>query len=94
MKVLFALVVVSAICGVYTTPIDNGFEPIAPAFDAQRDVRFLLNTRQNLAASQTLNFNDLTSLRNSNFRSTRPTRILIHGFQEGEEANINTETSR
>lgn len=91
MKLLFTLVVVSVVCGVYS---QTTYEPIAPAFDAQRDVRFLLNTRQNLGASQVLNFNDLTSLRNSNFRSARPTRILIHGFQEGEEANINVETSR
>lgn len=94
MKVAFSIVVVSLICGVYSTPIENDFEPIAPTFNARTDVRFLLNTRQNLGASQTLNFNDITSLRNSNFRSTRPTRILIHGFQEGEDANINVETSR
>lgn len=94
MKLLITLVVVSVVCGVYSQTAENDFEPVAPFFDAQRDVRFLLNTRQNLGASQVLNFNDITSLRNSNFRPARPTRILIHGFQEGEEANINVETSR
>ena len=85
MKLLFSLVVVSVICGGFSTPVENtSYEPIEPAFDAQRDVRLLLNTRQNLQVSQILNVNDMTSLRNSNFRSGRPTRILIHGFQEGE----------
>lgn len=54
------------------TPID--YEPIAPAFDAQRDVRFQLNTRANLGVPQQLIFNDLTSLRNSHYNTSKPTR--------------------
>lgn len=57
---------------VIATPID--FEPIAPSFDAQRDVRFLLNTRANRGTPQQLIWNDLLSLRNSNYDNTKPTR--------------------
>ena len=54
------------------TPIE--YEPIAPSFDAQRDVRFLLNTRANMGVPQELIWNDLPSLRNSNYDNTKPTR--------------------
>jgi hypothetical protein len=64
------------------------------AFNAERDVRLLLNTRRNTGASQNLQFNDIASVRNSNYNSRLPTRILIHGFREDGGSDLNLETSR
>lgn len=60
-----------------------------PAFNAQRDVRFLLFTRFNPTIAQQLNFRDLNSLGNSNYNVNRPTRVLIHGFQSDATADVN-----
>lgn len=39
-------------------------------------------------------FRNLNSLQQSNFRAHRQTRILIHGWLEGEESSINADTAR
>lgn len=77
-----------------SNPLDLTAEPIDPFFDAERDVRFILNTRENLAVGYELRFNDLASLQGSHFNKDRPTRFLIHGFLEDPTADINVDTSR
>lgn len=76
----------------FATPIDI-VEPIAPLFDAARDVRILLQTRNNRVNPQQLQFLNLASLQNSHFSAARPTRVLIHGWLEDDSSDISTATS-
>lgn len=68
-------------------------EPISPQFDAYRDVRILLQTRQNRVNPQQLSFRNLPSITNSNFNRDRPTRVLVHGWLEDDGSDISTATS-
>lgn len=68
-------------------------DSIEPLFDAYRDVRILLVTRENIGASQQLLFRNLDSVRNSPYNPNRPTRVLIHGFLEDDSADIKVETA-
>lgn len=76
----------------YGTPIEEG-EPIDPMFDAYRDVRILLSTRNNRQNPQQLQFRNLLSVQQSHFDRAKPTRVLIHGWWEDDSSDISTETS-
>ena len=73
MKCILILAIV-AVVGVFSSPIEVGSEPFEPQFNALRDVRFILNTRENMATGYRLLFNDLNSLRGSHYNPNRPTR--------------------
>jgi len=75
----------------YGTPVD--FEPVDPFFDAYRDVRIMLQTRQNRLNPQQISFRNRQSLLNSHYDPNRPTRVLIHGWMEDGESDINVETA-
>lgn len=75
-----------------SSPVDN-FESIDPLFDAYRDVRLMLQTRQNRETPQLLQFRNLPSVQNSNFNPNRPTRVLIHGWGEDSDGNIEVMTA-
>lgn len=80
----------------YGAPNDllrNLTESIDPLFDAYRDVRILLSTRQNINNPQQLQFRNLQSVQNSFYNRVRTTRVLIHGFWEDDTSDISTETS-
>lgn len=77
---------------VYCTPVAN-VQPINPQFDAYRDTRILLQTRQNKLNPQQLAFRNLNSVQQSHFDRNRPTRVLIHGWWEDDGSDINVETS-
>ncbi|KYN32955.1 Pancreatic lipase-related protein 1 [Trachymyrmex septentrionalis] len=47
-----------------------------------RDVQFLLYTRRNPTYPNVLDFNDVTTLRKSNFNDKHPTIIYIHGYSD------------
>lgn len=71
-------------------PYNTAPEPVPEiAFNAERDVRFLLFTRFNPTIGQQLIFRDLNSLGNSNYNAYRPTRVLVHGFQSDATADVN-----
>lgn len=55
-------------------------EEIAPNFNAVADTRFLVFTRFNPTIGQVINFRDMGTVAATNFQSSRPTRILIHGW--------------
>jgi hypothetical protein len=76
----------------YSTPVEN-VEPIDPHFDAYRDVRIMLSTRQNRNNPQRLLFRNLASIQGSFFNANRPTRVLIHGWWEDETSDIGVGTS-
>lgn len=67
-------------------PIEVSVEPL---FNAASDVVFLLYTRQNPTVSQRIFLEDLSSLLNSNFNPSHPTRITIHGWQGGINSTVN-----
>jgi hypothetical protein len=68
-------------------------EPIDPRFDAYRDVRILLQTRENRLNPQQLAFRNLNSIQQSHFNRNRPTRVLVHGWWEDDESDIGVDTS-
>ncbi|XP_055625117.1 pancreatic triacylglycerol lipase-like [Toxorhynchites rutilus septentrionalis] len=59
-----------------------------PRFNPANDVVFRLYTRRNPVHSQDLLWYDATSITNSNFNPAHPTRFLIHGWLEGEDATL------
>jgi len=94
MKVILALALISA-ASAYSTGnlVRNVTESVDLLFDAYRDVRILLTTRQNLHTRQQLLFRNLPSVQNSLYDRHRPTRVLIHGFWEDDTSDISTVTS-
>jgi pancreatic triacylglycerol lipase len=78
---------------VWCLPADD-IQQIDPRFDAYRDVRILLSTRENLGNPRQLNFRDLSSIQESPFNPDRPTRVLIHGWFDDDTSDIKVETSR
>jgi Lipase len=75
-----------------STPLESS-EPIDPMFDAYRDVRILLHTRQNRVIPQQLLFRNLLSVQQSNFNRNRPLRVLVHGWWEDDTSDINAATA-
>lgn len=69
----------------FPTPV-NVTEALAssphPLFDPVEDVQFELYTLENRNKPQILASYDVTSITSSNFNKSRPTRIIIHGWQE------------
>ena len=60
-------------------------------FEAEKDVQMDLYTLQNPKEPQTLVIYNTSSIYESNFNSSVPTRIFIHGFQSrGELKNTLT----
>lgn len=74
------------------TPIED-VQAIDPLFDAYRDVRILVTTRQNMHNPQQIRFRDLPSIQATPFNRDRPTRVLIHGWTEDDESDIKVESS-
>ncbi|KAJ6627587.1 Pancreatic lipase-related protein 2 [Pseudolycoriella hygida] len=62
---------------VLTLPIED--KEITTTFNPIRDVAFLVFTRENPTDGQEVNINDMFTVRNSNYNSSRPTKMLIHG---------------
>lgn len=56
-------------------------QEISPTFNIAQDTRFLLFTRLNPTIPQELRANDINTIHSSHFSPSRPTRILIHGWQ-------------
>lgn len=73
-------------------PVEDS-QAIEPAFDAYRDVRIWLSTRQNRNNPQQLAFRNLLSVEMSHFSANRPTRVLIHGWWDDDTGDMSTETS-
>lgn len=62
---------------------------ISTFFDARTDVVFNLYTRNNRASPQILRLNDANSVRNSNFAAGKPTRYVIHGWNNNRDSDVN-----
>lgn len=71
--------------GTFSEFVPESFDPF---FVPANDVRFLLFTRFNPTIGQEIRFNDMATVRASNWVATRPTRFLVHGFNRYVPANI------
>lgn len=61
---------------------------VNPTFDPPNDVGFLLFTRENPLVPQTLVWNDMDSVRNSNFVANRKTIFIAHGWQSDPTTEV------
>jgi Lipase len=87
MKLVVTLVL--TIAAVFALPVENGFQEISPNFDALRDTVFLVFTRFNPTLAQIVDINDMSTVRNSNYDPTRPTRVIIHGQLSDGQSELN-----
>jgi hypothetical protein len=65
-------------------------EEIEPSFNARNDVRFLVFTQANRLIGQVVQLGNIGSLRATNYDARRPTRVIIHGFQNDASSEVNT----
>jgi pancreatic triacylglycerol lipase len=68
-------------------------QPIEPSFVAETDVVFLLFTRTNPTVAQRLVFNDVASVRNSNFNANHPSRFTVHGWNGAPSNPVNVRSN-
>lgn len=61
-----------------------------PRFNAEEDMVFRLHTRQNPDEGQVLRWNDPSTIVNSNFNPSHPTRFTIHGWRANGESDIHS----
>lgn len=59
--------------------IPNAIDPI---LEPERDIKFLLFTRDNLEEPDTLSVSDISCLEDSHFNPDDPTKVLIHGWTD------------
>lgn len=73
------LLVLASLCvaAVLAHPVD---EDIAPQFNPVADTHFRVFTRFNPTIGQLVNFRNMGSFATTNFLPSRPTRVLIHGW--------------
>lgn len=83
MKILSALVFITA------AVFYASAEEIAPMFDALRDTRFLVFTRFNPTVGQVVSVSDMATVLASNWDSSRPTRLIIHGQLSDAQSELN-----
>jgi Lipase len=76
----FVVVLLACVIAAVASPLVKE-EEAAPFFNVSVDTRFLLFTRFNPTIAQRVIFNDMSTVANSNFDASRPTRFLIHGWQ-------------
>ena len=63
--------------GCFTNASYFGTNPSSPG---EINVQLLLHTRRNQYSHQTITYNNMSTITNSNFRPGRDTKIIIHGF--------------
>ncbi|XP_062533323.1 pancreatic triacylglycerol lipase-like [Armigeres subalbatus] len=68
--------------------IPEGENEVEPHFNPEADVVFRMFTRRNPVHAQTISWDDPSSISNSNFNPDHPTRFLIHGWVEGQDATL------
>lgn len=61
---------------------------VNPTFDPPNDVGFLLFTRENPTVAQILTWNNMDSVRNSNFVANRKTIFVAHGWQSNPTTEV------
>lgn len=74
------LLILTISISITSTSKQGKHEDISGFFVAENDVKFYLFTRLNPNAGQELKFNDVNSIRNSNYDGNKPTRFIIHGW--------------
>lgn len=59
-------------------------------FNAERDIKFILYTRNSNGKGQILKLNNVTSITNSLFNRAIPTRFIVHGWNNNRYSYVNT----
>lgn len=65
-------------------------QEIQPSFNARTDVRFLVFTQANRLVGQQVTLGNIGTLRSTNYDGSKPTRVIIHGFQNDASSEVNT----
>ncbi|XP_055538345.1 pancreatic triacylglycerol lipase-like [Wyeomyia smithii] len=65
-----------------------GENEVEPLFDPETDVVYRLFTRRNPLHGTVLEWSDASTISNSNFDAGHPTRFLIHGWTEDDDATL------
>lgn len=64
---------------------------VRPAwFNADTETKFYLFTKQNPTTRQEIKWNDRRTLDSSNYDEKRPTKVVIHGYLNGPDSDVNT----
>lgn len=87
MKLVVGLIL--SILAVFASSDENIVQEIAPQFEAFRDTRFWVFTRFNPTVAQVVDLNDMSSVKNSNYDASRPTRVIIHGQLSDGNSELN-----
>lgn len=69
---------------------DLNTEVVEPLFNANNDVFFLLFTRSNPTSGQRIGL-DAGGISASHFASSRPTRFIVHGWNNQGDSAVNIE---
>lgn len=64
----------------YVNVNDEALNEIDPHFDIPNEVTFTVFTRQNPTVGQLIRFDDMSSVRASNFIPNAPTKLIVHGW--------------
>lgn len=64
---------------VSTLPAEPNKKEISDTFNPIRDVAFLIFTRENPTVGEEVSINDMSTVTNSSYDSSRSTKIIIHG---------------
>lgn len=70
-------------------PVGGSAELEEQNFDPREKTHFRLYTRKNPDKDEFIKLNDYDGLRRSNFDPSKPTRVLIHGYQNQHRSPIN-----
>jgi pancreatic triacylglycerol lipase len=66
-------------------PIESSVEPL---FNPETEIVFILRTLSNLEGERIF-WNDMNSVRNSNYNPNNPTRFTVHGWHGSGDASVN-----
>lgn len=81
------IILLSLVAGALANPLQDA--SAEPFFSAWFDVEFHLYTRSNPTTVQKLELYNEATIRSSNFRGSRQTRFIIHGYQNNGNSDVN-----
>jgi pancreatic triacylglycerol lipase len=69
----------------------NSFtDEVSPAYVPEEDIIFTLCTLRNPTSCQVVQWNNMDSIRNSNFDASRPTQFTVHGWNGDGSGGVNS----
>lgn len=74
----------------YNVTEDEAAAEQEPIYNAESDVIFTLFTKEDQAMGQVIQLNDPSSVQNSSFNASLPTKVTIHGFLADATTTVST----